>query len=93
MPVAWLRGGNSFTTYWFKLVTLRTLRFLVKVQVDFIGIDTALKLVPIWHWCSHDGFRTGSKLFILKVRPHLYTHFLNNIHFLQKHSMHTLDCF
>ena len=41
---------------------------------------------------SHDGLCTGSKLFILKVRP-MYTHFLDNIHFLQKHSMHTLIVF
>ena len=41
----------------------------------------------------NDGFCTESKLFIIKVRPHLYTHFLDSIHFLQKHSLHTLDCF
>ena len=65
----------------------------MEVQVDFLGIDAALKLGPIWHLCSHDGFYTGFKLFILKVRPHLYTHFLDNIHFLQKLSMHTLIVF
>ena len=56
----------------------------MEVQVDFLGIDVALKLVPIWNLFSHDGFCTMSKLFILKVRPHLYTHFLDSIHFLQK---------
>ena len=65
----------------------------MEVPVDFLGIDTALKLVPIWHWCSHDGICTESKFFILKVKPHLYTHFLDSIHFLQKHSMHTLIVF
>ena len=65
----------------------------MEVQVDFSGIDVALKLGPIWHLYSHDGFCTGSKLFILKVRPYLYTHFLDSIHFLQKHSMHTLIVF
>ena len=50
----------------------------MEVQVDFLGIDTALKLVPIWNLCSHDGFCTRSKLFILKVKPHLYTQFLDN---------------
>ena len=65
----------------------------MEVQVDFFGIDVALKLVLIWYLFSHDGFCTGSKLFILKVRPYLYTHFLDNIHFLQKHSMHTLIVF
>ena len=56
----------------------------MEVRVDFLGFDTALKLVPIWNLFSHDGFCTGSKLFILKVRPHLYTHILDRIHFLQK---------
>ena len=65
----------------------------MEVQVDFLGIDTTLKLVPIWHLCSHDGFCIESNLFILKVKSHLYTHFLNNIHFLQKHNMHTLIVF
>ena len=62
-------------------------------QVDFLGIDTALKLVPIWHLCSLDGFCTGFKLFMLKVKPHLYTHFLDCIHFFQMHNMHTLIVF
>ena len=65
----------------------------MEVQIDFLGIDTALKLVPLWQLCSLDGFCIGSKLFILKVKPHLYTHFLDNIHFLQKHSMHPLIVF
>ena len=61
----------------------------MEVQVDFLGTDVALKLVLIWNLFSHDGFRTGSKLFILKVKP-ICTHFLDSIHFLQKHNMHTL---
>ena len=65
----------------------------MEVQVDFFGIDIALKLVLIWYLFSHDGFYTRSKLFILKVRTYLYTHFLDSIHFLQKHSMHTLIVF
>ena len=72
---------------------LKNTQILVEVQVDFIRIDAALKLVPIWHLFSHDGFCTGSKLFILKVKPYLYTHFLDIIHFFQKHSMHTLIVF
>ena len=56
----------------------------MEVLVDFLVIDVALKLVPIWHLLSHDDFCTGSKFFILKVWPHLYTHFLDSIHFLQK---------
>ena len=63
----------------------------MEVQVDFFGIDVALKLVLIWYLFSHDGFCAGSILFILKVRPYLYTHFLDNIHFLQKH-VHLFMC-
>ena len=40
----------------------------MEVQVDFLGVDVALKLVLIWHLFSYDGFRSGSKLFMLKVR-------------------------
>ena len=65
----------------------------MEVQVDFFGIDFALKLVLIWYLFSHDVFCIGSKLFILKVRPYLYRHVLDNIYFLQKHSMHTLIVF
>ena len=62
----------------------------MEVQVDFLGIDVALNLAHIWFLFFHVGFRTRSKLFILKVR-FICTHiFLNNIHFLLKHSMHTL---
>ena len=56
----------------------------MEVQVDFLGIDAALKLVPIWQLFSHDGFCTESKFFILKVKPHLYTHFLSRILFFAK---------
>ena len=65
----------------------------MEVQVDFLGTDVALKLVLIWHSFSHDGFRTGSKLFILRVKP-ICTHtFWTAYTFLQKHSMHTLIVF
>ena len=40
----------------------------MEVQVDFLGTDVALKLVIIWYLFSHDGIRTWSKLFILKVK-------------------------
>ena len=65
----------------------------MEILVYFFGIDVALKLVLIWQLFSHDGFCTESKLFILKARLYLYTHFLNSIHFLQKHNMHTLIVF
>ena len=65
----------------------------MEVQVDFLGTDVALKLVLIWHLFPHDGFCTGSKLFILKVRPTCTHTFLDNVHFLHKNSMHTLIVF
>ena len=40
----------------------------MEVQVDFLGTDVSLELVLIWNLFSHDGIRTGSKLFMLKVR-------------------------
>ena len=65
----------------------------MEVQVDLLGTDVALKLVFIWKSFSYDGFCTESKLFALKARPYVYTHFLDNIHFLHKHNMHTLIVF
>ena len=69
MAVARLGGGNSFAIYWLKLVTLGTIRFWWKFRFDFLGADVALKLVLTWHLFSYNGFRTGCKFFILKVKP------------------------
>ena len=41
----------------------------MEIQVGFLGSNVDLKLVLIWFLFSHVGFRTGCKLFILKVRP------------------------
>ena len=65
----------------------------MEAQVDFLEIDAALELVPIWILFSHVCFCIKSKIFILMVEPHLGTHFLNRILFLQKHSLHTLYYF
>ena len=67
MPVARLGGGNNFAIYWLNLVTLRTIRFWVEIQVEFLGSDVDLKPVLIWFIFSHVGFRTEYQLFILKV--------------------------
>ena len=64
----------------------------MEVQVNILGTDVALKLDLIWHLFSHDGICTESKFFILKVSL-TCTHFLDSLHFLQKHSMHTLIVF
>ena len=45
----------------------------MEVQVDFLRTDVALKLVFIWQLFSHDGFCTESKLFLMKVKPYVYT--------------------
>ena len=42
---------------------------LVEIQVDFLRSDVDLQLVLIWFLFSHVNFRTGCKLFILKVMP------------------------
>ena len=55
----------------------------MEVQVDCLGIDAALKLIPIWKLFCHDGFCAESKFFTLKVEPHLYTHFLNILSFFK----------
>ena len=65
----------------------------MEIQVDFFGIDVALRIVLIWYLFSQDGICTGSKLFMLKVRRYWYTHLMDSIHFLQKHNMHTLIVF
>ena len=54
----------------------------MEIQVDFLGTDVALKLVLIWHLFSYDDFRSGSKIVHTKGKVYLYTHFLNNLHFL-----------
>ena len=41
----------------------------MEIQVDFLGSNVDLKIVLIWFLFSHVGFRSGCKLFILKVRP------------------------
>ena len=56
MAVARLGGGNSFAIYWLKLVTLGTFRFLVEIQVDFLGSNVDLTLVFIWFLFCHASF-------------------------------------
>ena len=69
MALARLGGGNSFAIYWLKLVTLGTIRIWWKFRLISLTLMIALKLVLIWFLFSHVGFRTGCKLFILKVKP------------------------
>ena len=64
----------------------------MEVQVDSIDIDIVLKLVLIWFLFSHVGFRTGCKLFILKVS--LSVHTLFEPHILFEKALHTCPfCF
>ena len=63
----------------------------MEIQVDFLGSDVVLKLVVIWFLFSHIGFRTGYKLFILKVKP---VHTLFEPHRLFEKALHTCPfCF
>ena len=40
----------------------------MEIQADSLGIDAALKLIPVWHLFSQTGFYTESQFIILKVR-------------------------
>ena len=67
MPVARLGGGNNFAIYWPDLVTFRTIRLWVEIEVENNGSDVDLKIVLVWFWLSHVGFQTWYQFFILKV--------------------------
>ena len=69
MALARLGGGNSFAIYWLKLVTLGTIRNWWKFRLISLTLMIAPKLVLIWFLFSHVDFRTGCKLFILRVKP------------------------
>ena len=69
MALARLGGGNSSAIYWLKLVTLGTIGIWWMFRLISLPFDVSLKLVLIWFLFSHGGFRTGCKLFILKVKP------------------------
>ena len=69
MALTRLGEGNSFAIYWLKLVTLGPIRIWWKFRLITMTLMIALKLVLIWFLFSHVGFRTGCKLFILKVKP------------------------
>ena len=68
MALARLGGENSFVIYWLKLVTLGTIRIWWKFRLISLTLMIALKLVLIWFLFSHVSFRTGCKLFILRVK-------------------------
>ena len=53
----------------------------MEVQVDFLGMDTAMKLVPIWHLFSQAGFYAVSQFFIVRVGHYLYTLFEQTVPF------------
>ena len=53
----------------------------MEIQSDSLGIDAALKLVPVWHLFSQDGSYTESQFIILKVRHELHIPFLQTVHF------------
>ena len=55
----------------------------MEVQADFLGIDAALKLVPVWNLFSQTGLNTESQFVILKVGHYLHTLFEQTVHFFK----------
>ena len=53
----------------------------MEIQSDSLGIDAALKLIPVWHLFSQHGSYTESQFIILKVRHELHIPFLQIVHF------------
>ena len=58
----------------------------MEVQADSLGIDVALKLIPVWHVFSQTGLYTESQFFILKVGHYLHILFEQTIHFCKNMS-------
>ena len=53
----------------------------MEVQADFLGIDTALKLVLVWHLFSQVGVYGESQFIILRVGHYLNTLFAQTVPF------------
>ena len=58
------------------------------VQDDFLGIDTALKLILVWHLVSTDDFYAKSQFVMLRVGHYLST-LLERRKIMQAIFMHT----
>ena len=57
----------------------------MEIQFDSLGIDVALKLIPIWNLFSQHGSYIESQFIILKVRHELHIPFLIDSTFWQKY--------
>ena len=53
----------------------------MEVQANFLGIDTALKLVPVWNFFSQAGLYAESQFVILRVGHYLNTLFAQIVPF------------
>ena len=53
----------------------------MEIQADFLGINAASKLVPVWNLFSQAGLYTESQFFILKVGHYLHILFEQTVHF------------
>ena len=58
----------------------------MEVQVDFLGIISALKIAPVWHVFSKTGLYTESQFVILKVGHYLHILFEQTVHFFKNMS-------
>ena len=56
----------------------------MEVQADSLGIDAALKLIPVWNLFSQTGLYTESQFVILKVGHYLHMLFEQVVHFCTK---------
>ena len=53
----------------------------MEVQADSLGIDAALKLIPVWHLFFQTGLYTEPQFVILKVGHYLHMLFEQTVHF------------
>ena len=58
----------------------------MEIQADFLGINAALKLCPVWHLFSQAGLYTKSQFVILKVGHYLNMLFEQTVHFCKNMS-------
>ena len=64
----------------------------MEFRVDFLGTDVVLNLF-LNGICSLKMVFVQGLNFHTEGKAYLYKHFLDSIHFLQKHNMHTLFVF
>ena len=61
--------------------------------MDYFGIDTILKLGPVWHLFSQAGCYAGSQAFTLRVGHYLRIYFLKIPFLLHERNLSTFLSF